>query len=97
MCARRIRAFRGAARSKSVVADREERLPKVRPLLDPIRNLLKETKWFGGDEPNQVDFMMLGHFLWCLVSRSARRRSPRTIRSVGIGSIAALTVLRRRA
>ncbi len=57
------RIFRGRA-LEDVVADREERLPKIRPLLDPIRTLLKETKWFGGDEPNQVDLMMLGHFLW---------------------------------
>ncbi|HXZ67290.1 MAG TPA: glutathione S-transferase N-terminal domain-containing protein [Alphaproteobacteria bacterium] len=56
---------------KDQCADREERLPTYRPLLDPIRNHLKETKWFGGDEPNQVDCMMLGHFLWCASLASA--------------------------
>jgi glutathione S-transferase len=47
-----------------VVKDREERIPEIRKSLDPIREHLKNTKWFAGDAPNQLDFMMLSHFLW---------------------------------
>lgn len=50
---------------EEVVADREERLPTVRPLLDPLRDILTRSKWLAGDEPNQIDYIMLGNFLWC--------------------------------
>lgn len=43
---------------------REERLPEIRKGLEPIRMLLKDTKWFAGEEPNHIDFLMLSHFLW---------------------------------
>ena len=61
----RERLFLQGRRMEDVVADREERLVEVRPNLDPIRSLLNESRWFAGDEPNHLDYLMLSHFLWC--------------------------------
>ncbi len=49
---------------EEVVADREQRLIEARPLLDPLRELLTQSKWLAGDEPNQIDYIALGNFLW---------------------------------
>ena len=49
---------------EEVVADREQRLIEARPLLDPLRDLLQRSKWLAGDEPNQIDYIALGNFLW---------------------------------
>lgn len=49
---------------EEVVADREQRLLEARPLLDPLRDLLTRSKWLAGDEPNQIDYIALGNFLW---------------------------------
>lgn len=46
-------------------AGREKRLPLVPPALEPLRSLLKETKWLGGDQPNYADYCVLSQFLWC--------------------------------
>lgn len=61
----REKLFLQGRKMEDVVADREQRLPEVRPDLDPIRNLLQNTPWFAGDEPNHIDYLMLSHFLWC--------------------------------
>ena len=62
--AHKNRIFQGRP-LEEVVADREERLPTVRPLLDPLRDILSRSTWLAGDEPNQIDYIMLGAFLWC--------------------------------
>jgi glutathione S-transferase len=49
---------------EEVVADREQRLLDARPLLDPLRALVTRSKWLAGDEPNQIDYIALGNFLW---------------------------------
>lgn len=64
------RIFKGRP-LEEVVGDKEQRLLETRSLLDPIRAILKDTPWFAGDEPNQVDYVMLSHFLWCSSLASA--------------------------
>ena len=31
---------------------------------EPLRILLKDTKWLGGDRPNYADYCILAVFLW---------------------------------
>jgi hypothetical protein len=47
------------------------RLIEARPLLDPLRAILKDSKWLAGDEPNQIDYLVLSLFLWCASLASA--------------------------
>lgn len=49
---------------EDVSAGREERLPLVPPQLEPLRVLLKDTRWLGGDTPNWADYVALSTFLW---------------------------------
>ncbi len=49
---------------EEVTADREQRLLEARPLLDPLRELLQRSPWLAGEEPNQIDYIALGNFLW---------------------------------
>ncbi|RKF18331.1 glutathione S-transferase family protein [Altericroceibacterium spongiae] len=61
----RERTFLGGRTIEEVAEGREERLPEVIPLLQPLRNLLSESKWLGGDQPKHVDYCVLSTFLWC--------------------------------
>jgi glutathione S-transferase len=54
----------GGRKLEEVQAGREDRLPKVPPMLEPFRLILKERKWIGGDRPNYADFRALAVFLW---------------------------------
>jgi glutathione S-transferase len=56
--------FLQGRRLEDVQAGREERLPLVPPTLEPFRDLLKGTKWLGGDKPNYADYRALAVFLW---------------------------------
>jgi glutathione S-transferase len=56
--------FLGGRKLEDVQAGREERLPEVPPLLQPLRDLLKDTPWLGGETPNYTDFCVLAVFLW---------------------------------
>jgi len=49
---------------EEIQAGREERLGKVPPKLEPLRALLRDTPWLGGDEPNYTDFRALAVFLF---------------------------------
>src|SRR6185312_8314606 len=49
---------------EDVQAGREDRLPLVAADLEPFRELLKGTKWLGGDAPNYADYRCLAVFLW---------------------------------
>ncbi len=60
----RERLFLQGRRMEDVQAGREERLPEITPLLDPLRQLLKDTPWLGGDKPNHADYCILSTFLW---------------------------------
>jgi glutathione S-transferase len=51
-------------RLEALQAGREERLPLVPPALEPLRVLLKETPWLGGNQPNYADYCILAVFLW---------------------------------
>ena len=54
----------GRAKLEEVQAGREDRLPLVPPQLEPLRQLLRETRWLGGETPNYADFSALAVFLW---------------------------------
>ena len=56
--------FLGGQKLEDVQAGREERLPGVVPLLEPLRALLKDTPWLGGESPNYTDYCVLAVFLW---------------------------------
>jgi len=67
-------------RLEEVQTGREDRLPLVPPTLEPFRQLVRENKWLGGDQPNYADYRALAVFLWtasiathCTVDS---RRSP---------------------
>ena len=54
----------GRRRLEDVQAGREDRLPHVPPTLEPFRQLLRETRWLGGEKPNYADYTALAVFLW---------------------------------
>lgn len=56
--------FLGGQKLEEVQAGREDRLPLVPPQLEPLRQLLRDTRWLGGDTPNYADFSALATFLW---------------------------------
>jgi len=56
--------FLGGQRLEDVQAGREDRLPLVPPTLEPLRQLLRETTWLGGETPNYADYSALAVFLW---------------------------------
>jgi glutathione S-transferase len=60
---------------EDVQAGREDRLPLVPPTLEPLRALLRETRWLGGDQPNFADYTALAVFLW---TASVARTPPLT-------------------
>ena len=57
-------AFLGGRKIEEVQAGREDRLPLVPPTLEPFRQLLRESKWLGGAQPNYADYRALAVFLW---------------------------------
>ncbi|MBL8548558.1 MAG: glutathione S-transferase family protein [Hyphomonadaceae bacterium] len=60
----RERMFLQGRKLEDVQAGREDRLPLVPPTLEPFRQLLRETKWLGGETPNYADYSALAVFLW---------------------------------
>lgn len=60
----RERDFLGGQTLEAAQAGREERLPEVVPTLEPLRELLRENKWLGGDAPDFADYAALSIFLW---------------------------------
>jgi len=54
----------GGGTLEEIQAGREQRLPLVPPALEPLRDLLKMTRWLGGDHPNYADYCILAVFLW---------------------------------
>jgi len=49
---------------EDIIVGREDRLRKVPPALQLMRNTLAQNAWFGGDRPNYADFRMLAVFLF---------------------------------
>lgn len=56
--------FVKAATLEEAQMGREERLPLLPSRLNPLRKLLRETPWIGGDQPDFWDYSALGIFLW---------------------------------
>jgi glutathione S-transferase len=54
----------GGRKLEEVSAGREDRLPQVPPTLEPFRQLMRQNKWLGGEQPNYADFRALSVFLW---------------------------------
>jgi glutathione S-transferase len=57
-------AFVGGRALEEAQAGREARLPLMPPRFEPLRALLRETPWLGGDTPDYTDYSALGIFLW---------------------------------
>jgi len=56
--------FLGGEKLENVQAGREQRLPGASKLLDPLRALLVDKPWLGGDSPDYGDYRALSCFLW---------------------------------
>ena len=56
--------FIGGRSLEEAQEGREERLPAMPPRLDPLRKLLRETSWIGGNRPDFADYSALAIFLW---------------------------------
>ena len=56
--------FLGGRTLEDAQAGRENRLPLVPPALEPFRQLLRESEWLGGAQPNYADYRALAIFLW---------------------------------
>jgi glutathione S-transferase len=49
---------------EQVTADRETHLPAFRAALQPIRLMLREQPFFGGQAPDYADHIVFGSFMW---------------------------------
>lgn len=56
--------FVGNRKLEDVQSGREERLPLLPSKLEPLRELLSETPWLGGDQPDYTDYSALAIFAW---------------------------------
>lgn len=62
---RESREARFGATLEAVVAERETSgVAAVRAALAPVRFLLSEQPWLGGDAPDYADYILLGHLQW---------------------------------
>jgi glutathione S-transferase len=48
-------------------AGREQRLPEIRNSLQPLRQLLGQQPWIGGDRPLDADYIVFGIMQWVRV------------------------------
>ena len=49
---------------EEVVADRETNLPAFRRAIDPIRGMLRNQPFLGGDAPSYADYIPFGSLQW---------------------------------
>ncbi len=62
---RKSREERYGARLEQVQAGREDRLPELQKVLEPVRIALGEQEWLGGDDgPSYADYIVFGTFQW---------------------------------
>ncbi|HSU06048.1 MAG TPA: glutathione S-transferase family protein [Acetobacteraceae bacterium] len=62
---RKSREERFGTKLEQVQADRDERLPAFRTLLEPVRNALKAQDWIGGEDgPSYGDYIIFGNLQW---------------------------------
>lgn len=61
---RASREPRLGATLEDATADRADRLPGFRKAMQPIRGVLKEKPFLGGDTPNYADHIALAGFIW---------------------------------
>ena len=55
----------GGRKLEEVSVEGKAELAKTPPTLEPFRQMLRDSKWIGGDTPNYADFRALSVFLWC--------------------------------
>ena len=55
----------GGRKLEEVSIEGKAKLAQVPPTLEPFRQLLRQNKWLGGEQPNYADFRALSTFLWC--------------------------------
>jgi len=53
---------------EAVQAGRAERLPAFRKSLQPLRHVLAQQKWLGGDAPLYADYLAFGPLQWARVA-----------------------------
>lgn len=62
---RKSREERFGMKLEQVQADREQRLPEFRALLQPVRATLAVQEWMGGDDgPSYADYIVFGNLQW---------------------------------
>jgi glutathione S-transferase len=61
---------------EQVTADREARLPGFRATLQPIRLMLRDQPFFGGEAPDYADLILFGSFMWARCSSPLRLLEP---------------------
>jgi glutathione S-transferase len=61
---------------EQVTADREARLPAFRAALQPIRLMLREQPFFGGQAPDYADLIVFGSFMWARSCSPLRLLEP---------------------
>ena len=49
---------------EEVVANRQERLPRIQKLLTPLRSTLSKQEYLSGENPGFSDFIVFGAFQW---------------------------------
>ena len=49
---------------EEVVANREERLPRIQKLLTPLRSTLSKQEYLSGETPGFSDYIVFGAFQW---------------------------------
>ncbi len=54
----------GGTTLEAIQAGREERLPALRQSLQPVRDVLGEQPYIGGDKPLYADYTVFGAFQW---------------------------------
>jgi glutathione S-transferase len=54
----------GGRKLEEVSIEGKAKLAQTPPTLEPFRQVLKQNKWLGGEEPNYADYRALAVFLW---------------------------------
>ena len=49
---------------EEVVANRQERLPRIQKLLTPLRSTLSKQEYLSGETPGFSDYIVFGAFQW---------------------------------
>lgn len=73
---RTSREQRLGTKLEDVVADREDRLPPLRKLFEPLRQTLSTQPFIGGDTPLYPDYIIFGTLSWARAISPLRLLEP---------------------